>query len=178
MPISCGSVYFRVRGNKFRTWPSLQVNSIYCCLWTLFLSPLLLKCHSKVDKQYVYMYTNAVQHYNCLSQDNFSTLTITLMVHNYIICRDSISLRYQSILGNINKSNSIAQWMNYSIKYWPHKLLQHIPVPCHFSWRLSNDIHLLTISDISRSFQQTPIVIGLTFPRSTISYKTKIFLKI
>ena len=37
-----------------------------------------MKCHWKVDKQYVFMYTNIVQHCNCQSQDNFSTLNITL----------------------------------------------------------------------------------------------------
>ena len=39
-------------------------------------------CHQKVNKHYVYMYTNVKQHCYCQSQDNFSTLNITLISEN------------------------------------------------------------------------------------------------
>ena len=50
-----------------------------------------------MNKQYVYMYTNVVNHCNCQSQDNLSTLniTLTLRMHTRNYCRSPPKSVYQ-----------------------------------------------------------------------------------
>ena len=85
--ISAAIVYFRIRGNKlghvcYSTMAAEMAAEMAATLLPMHIYCYI--CHQKVNKHYVYMYTNVVQHYNCQPQDNFLTLNITLGLFEFV----------------------------------------------------------------------------------------------
>ena len=90
-----------------------------------------------MNKHYLYMYTNVVKHCNCQSQDNFSTLNITLKKHCMLnnFSRLFIFLRTSSLCMPFLHVSDIVEskmqyfflYMNFNLKVWVMTYHFHVP---------------------------------------------------